>query len=300
MVNFTLRQCAYFRAVAGAGGIAQAARQLNISQPAVSQAIDKLEQMTGLVLFERHHAKGMELTGQGRAFLERAVRLLSLAEEIARDVDDIALSHMGTIRLGCFQSIAPFHAARLARQYGENAPKVRLEIAEKLQAELIADLEEGELDLAILYEIGLQPSRLHWQQLSAHRPYILLPAGHEKSGEGAISLKDLADMPFVLFDAPASREYFYAIFAAHGLEPRVAFRSTSLESVRSAVGNGLGFSLLAMRPQGEGTYDGGRVAALEIEEAVSPLPIVLAYRPDAVENRLLARFMAFCREEFRG
>ena len=49
MVRYTLRQCTYFRAVAESGGIAQAARALNISQPSVAQALEKLEDVTRLV-----------------------------------------------------------------------------------------------------------------------------------------------------------------------------------------------------------------------------------------------------------
>ena len=62
------------------GGIAQAARALNISQPSVAQAIDKLETVTGLVLFERHHARGLTLTMQGRLFLEHVTLLDAQAE----------------------------------------------------------------------------------------------------------------------------------------------------------------------------------------------------------------------------
>ena len=67
MVRLTLKQCAYFIAVAEQGGIAQASRALNISQPAVAQAIDKLEDQFNFKLFKRHHARGTELTIQGRA-----------------------------------------------------------------------------------------------------------------------------------------------------------------------------------------------------------------------------------------
>ena len=51
MVRFTLRQCAYFRAIAEHGGIAQAARALNMSQPSIAQALEKLEEITNLTLF---------------------------------------------------------------------------------------------------------------------------------------------------------------------------------------------------------------------------------------------------------
>lgn len=72
MVKLTLKQCAYFVAVAEQGGIAQASRVLNISQPAVAQALDELEHQFEFRLFDRHHARGTELTPQGRAFFDSA------------------------------------------------------------------------------------------------------------------------------------------------------------------------------------------------------------------------------------
>ena len=77
MVKFTIKQCAYFVAVAEQGGIAQASRVLNISQPAVAQAIDKLEALFDFRLFDRHHARGTEMTPQGRAFCIRRANCYS-------------------------------------------------------------------------------------------------------------------------------------------------------------------------------------------------------------------------------
>ncbi len=89
MVRYTLRQCTYFRAVAEQGGIAQASRALNISQPSIAQALDKLEDILGIVLFERHHARGLTLTLQGRLFLQHAVALEEQAEQVARQASAI-------------------------------------------------------------------------------------------------------------------------------------------------------------------------------------------------------------------
>ena len=68
MTKITLEQCRYFRAVAQTAGIASAVQVVGISQPAVAQAIAKLEDQTSLVLFRRLHARGMELTAQGIDF----------------------------------------------------------------------------------------------------------------------------------------------------------------------------------------------------------------------------------------
>ncbi len=298
--RFTLKQCRYFLEVARLGGIAQAARSLNISQPAVAQAIDKLEQMTELVLFERFHAKGLELTLQGRAFRDLAEKLTGTAEEMSRNIAHIAAGGRGTIRVGCFQSIAPFHMARLVRYYKERQPGVSLDIFEKLQADLVSDLKTGDLDIAILYDLGLNPAELDWQILAEPKPYILLNADHPYAGRKTVSLHELAQEPYILFDAPDSREYFHSFFADLKISPDIALRSTSFESVRSAVGHNLGFSLLTMRRTDGLTYDGGAITEVEIEEDIAPTKVVLAWKKDMEPGSLVRDFTAFCREDLSG
>ncbi|MFD2032696.1 LysR family transcriptional regulator [Ancylobacter dichloromethanicus] len=111
MVRYTLRQLGYFRAVAEQGGIAPAARALNISQPSIAQALQKLEGALGLTLFERHHARGLTLTLQGRLFLQHAAALAAGAEQVEREARALAAETAGEIRLGVFRTLAPFYAA---------------------------------------------------------------------------------------------------------------------------------------------------------------------------------------------
>ncbi|MFD2205590.1 LysR family transcriptional regulator [Kiloniella antarctica] len=298
MVKFTLKQCSYFIAVAENGGIAQAARVMNISQPAIAQAIDKLESITSLQLFDRQHARGMDLTVQGRAFYKEARKLILTAQTVERNVVDISANLKGTLRLGCFQSIAPFHVARLSSTYQTLYPNINIEVHERLQNELVTELLNGKIDLAILYDLGLDPSLLSWNLLSQPKPYVIVPKNHSKSAQTSISLKDLADEPYVLFDAPGSREYFYSIFARYQITPHIAFRSTSFESVRSAVGHGLGFSLLTMRRNDANTYDGHQVVTLEIKEDIDPTQIVLAHKQGLELPPLLSNFINYCVTDF--
>ena len=299
MVRFTIRQCLYFLAVAEQGGVAQAARALSISQPAVAQAIDKLEQTTGLTLFVRHHARGMELTLQGRAFLDQARILAAGVARMDGAIADIAVNRRGTIRLGCFQSIAPFYLARIVREYGRRTPDVVIAAAESLHADLVSGLTGGELDLAILYNMGLDPHELSWDTLAQVRPYAIVPAHHPAANRRRVSLRQLGAERYVLFDAPGSREYFYEMFARLGISPLVSFRSTSMESVRSAVGYGFGFSILSMRPFSQVSYDGHRVVPVEIEEDIEPTPVVIARKAGRRPDAMTDAFVGFCQSLFR-
>lgn len=298
MTKITLRQCAYFRTVAETGGIASAARAIGISQPAVAQSIKKLEDMTGLVLFRRLHARGMVLTAQGTEFLRHAEMLLACAGRVDQAIEAIADNRTGTIRLGCFQSIAPFWLARIVRGYRDLAPGVVVEVKELLQEELIDAIGRNALDLAIMYDLGLDPELFGWQALAAAKPYLIVSEGHRLAQRKSVSLREIASEDYILFDAPRSRDYFLSVFSQHGIDPRIAFRSASIESVRCSVANGLGVSLLAMRPVSNETYDGGRVVPIDLEEDLPAMPIVIAHSLDQAPGALTLPFVEYCSQVF--
>ena len=178
MVRFTLRQCTYFRAVAEQGGIAQAAKALNISQPSVAQAIDKLEAVTGLVLFERHHARGLTLTMQGRLFLEHVTLLDAQAEWVSNQAQALANESAGEVRLGAFWTLAPFFLPSLVSGFLKTCPHAAIQHSEMGLAALGAALREGEIDLALTYDRGTSLERLEVTRLAALQPQAFVSANH--------------------------------------------------------------------------------------------------------------------------
>ncbi len=101
-----------------------------------------------------------------------------------------------------------------------------------------------------------------------------------------------------MFDGAGSRDYFRTLLAGAGIDPPIAFESASFESVRSAVANGLGFSLMAMRPRVDRTYDGQRLAVCALADTGAPIPIVLAQRRGEAPSSLVENFTTFCAAHF--
>ena len=299
MVRFTLKQCAYFLAVVEHGGIAQAARSLNISQPAVSQALDKLEEQYGFRLLHRHHARGTEVTSEGRAFADHCRTLMETAESVERKAKAISAQLAGVIRFGCFHTIAPFHLARIVKSYRAGHRQVDIVPSELMQDDIISGLEKDRLDLALTYDMGLDDERLDWIEVCRLSPFALFASSHPMAGEPSVSLADLADEPFVMFDGASSREYFQSVLEEGGIDPPVAFNSSSMESVRCAVANGMGFSLTVMRPGHSATYDGGTVAAVPIRGKSVPISLVLASKKHRASSGLIDSFEGFCLSECR-
>lgn len=295
MVKLTLKQCEYFAAVAQQGGIAQAARVLNISQPAVSQAIEKLEDISGLQLLLRHHAKGTELTPQGRAFLVSALKLIETAQQTELQAKAIAANQAGTIRFGCFHTLAPYYLAELISEHRRIQPHIHIAPSELLQDELIAQIHNGELDLALTYDMSLSVDALQVQRLHQLEPYILLDKQHPLAKRKRLALRELAGDPYVMFEGPSSRRYFEQVLSSQSIQPDIAFAARSMESVRSAVAHGFGYSLAVMPTTQADTHGGGQVVSIPLSDDIDPLSVVLIRKESTGESILIDNFIAFCR-----
>lgn len=298
MVRFTLRQCEYLSAVARHGGFAQAARVLNVAEPSIAQGMAKLEAQIGITLFERHHAKGVTLTPQGRVFLREAEALLARASQAEQAAAALAREATGELRLGCFLTLAAFYLPGLVRAYRTAFPLFQVEPRE-MSLEAIADgLVEGSLDMALTYDIGTRLAGLAQTKLLALTPTVLLPARHPLARRASLSLADLATEPYVMFNAPGSTEYFNGVLNQAGISPPIAYAASSIEAVRTAVANSLGFSIVALIPKGSRSYDGGLLKTVPIKGRLAPLNIVLAARDGFAQSAAARRFTDMCRTYF--
>lgn len=297
MITYTLRQLAYFVAAAEHGGVAQAARALNVSQPSVSMAIAKLEGQFGVQLLLRHHAHGVTPTPAGRPLLAEARGLLAHAAELAEQARGLGESVSGRLDVGCYLTLAPFFMPRIVAGFRKAHPDVEIALHEGHQDALLEGMAAGRHTVALLYNVEL-PDHVAAEPLVDLPPYALLPAGHPLAKRGTVALADLAREPFVLLDMPPGREYFTSLFARAGLEPDIRLRSASIETVRGMVASGLGVSLLVTRPAGDTAYDGQGLACRPLADDVEPGHIVLARLAQARPTRLVEAFTAHCRAYF--
>ncbi len=297
MRAYTLRQLAYFVAAAEHGGVAQAARALNVSQPSVSMAIAKLEGLFGVQLLLRHHAHGVTPTPAGRPLLAEARSLLAHAGELAEQARGLGEAVSGRLDVGCYLTLAPFFMPRIVAGFRNAHPDVEIALHEGHQDALLEGMAAGRHTVALIYDVEL-PDQVEAEPLVDLPPYALLPAGHPLAESKAVPLAALAAEPFVLLDVPPGREYFTSLFTRAGLVPDIRLRSDSIETVRGMVASGLGVSLLVTRPAGDTAYDGRGLACRPLAETVEPGHIVLARLAQARPTRLVEAFAAHCRAYF--
>jgi len=297
MAHFTLKQLKYFVMAVEHRSIAEASRHLHITQPSISIAIKSLEESFGVQLFIRHHAQGISLTTSGRFFYEKAMELLRMSylfEQNTRANKDVV---SGNISIGCFDTVAPLYLPKLISGFRQLYPGINVQLHDAQQQDLTEGLHRGRFDMAILYQHELDGSIQTEPLQVPQQPYALLAADHPLANKGSVSLAELSKEPMILLDVQPSRNYFLNIFNEQGLEPNVAFSSSSIEMVRGMVGQGFGFSILVTRSLPDFTYDGKRVKMVEIADKVPSSCLVMAHLRHAKPTRPTELFMHYCREQ---
>lgn len=297
-LRFTLRQLEYFIAIAEAGTMSEAAAHLHVSQPGLSQSLTDLERALGAQLAVRKKAHGVTLTPTGSEVLRDARELLRSAEDL-ESLASGAEPLTGVLALGCYVTLAPTWLPPLLKEFTDLHPGLTIDFAEDTQDVLQRRLLLGELDLAILYDMEIQPEMAR-AVIRTMRPHILLPADHRLSAEPEVSLYDLATEPQVLLNAPPSSRNTLALFDRFGITPDVRYRPRTLELTRALVGRGMGYALLVQRPANDRTYEGNRVVIKEIVEPVGESRVIVAWPKATRLNRRAEAFVESCRTRQAG
>jgi DNA-binding transcriptional LysR family regulator len=294
-MKFTLRQLSYFIAAAETGSITLASKRASISQPAISTAISHIERELNVQLFLRHHAQGLSLTPAGRTLLRETKQLLKQAEGLYSAAADISHQMRGELTVGWFSTLAPIVMPELVQSFLKAFPDTQVRSQEGHQEGLLTSLREARIELAITYDLEIRDD-IDFQPLASLPPYALLAANHPLARERTLKLSQLASLPMVLLDLPMSREYFLALFMRERLTPNIAWSSVQFEVVRAMVANGLGYSLLNVRPRSDVALDGGRLKPVALAGDPPALRVGIATLKQLKKTRLAEAFEAHCRE----
>ena len=296
-MHISLRALRYIVATADCGSISEAARRLHLSQPSISSAIAEFEQAVGATLFMRHHAKGVSLTPTGRRLINEARALIKHAEDFGRTAQAIGGSLQGEILIGCFVSLAPCYLPSILADFGRAFPGICVQIDDGDQEHVLAALASGRTELAVTYDLGI-PAEMISHALCELPPLAVMPVAHPLAAEPAIALADFIKEPLIFLDLPLSRVYFMSLFHAHGVEPRIAWRTRSYEFVRGMVASGHGFAIHNVVPRTNATYAGGEVAIRPFREPMPAIKVVCVTPPGIPMRPAVKAFADFLKMAF--
>lgn len=274
MRSLSLDQLRALIVVAKHGSFSEAARLLNLSQPAVSQQIKELEERLGVELLERLGRKSFP-TDAGLALITHAERMLAEAEATEEDLRRFRGGALGRVRIGTSTSVLVYLLPRILKEVRRVHPSLEIAVDVRTTRGVVGALVDNELDLgfATLPDAGSTtiPSSLH--VIEVRRDPMTAVFAAETEG-----LPEVADAPYLaarplVLNAPNTEMYKSVLgwFAAAGVKPKVSLTLGNSEAIKAFVVAGLGAAILPFEREDDPVLEGHAVR----RPLCPPLPRVL-------------------------
>ncbi|MDB6167161.1 MAG: transcriptional regulator, LysR family [Verrucomicrobia bacterium] len=287
---FELRHLVYFREVARQLHFRRAAESLAVAQPALSRALAQLEKALGVDLLNRTR-RGAELTPAGRRLLELVEPLLRSLAGIAPELAAVGSGQSGQVRIAFTGLAMATVLPGILRKFTAAFPGVRIELNESPTAAQLLALRSGELGCGFFHPDAPTPG-LQTRVLLREPNGVLLPATHALAQRTVLSLRELADTPFVLFPRSHNSGFYdrvLAAFARAGVTPRIADEVWPRANGVGLVRAGLGATL--MTPS-EARYLPPEVVFRRLKGPAPESRLVVGWRRDPKPDAALAAFLS--------
>lgn len=240
----TLRHFKIFIAVCDSMNMTTAAKTLFMSQSAVSQAIAELEKYYDTRLFERLSRK-LFLTMAGEKLLSYARHMVKMSMEVENDMRT-HLEH-GAFRVGASVTIGANVLPKLVSSFSQSYPQTEIEVFEDNTEKIEKLILNDEIDLALV-EGDIQSSDIKKQAFMNDELVLICPAGHRFADLLVIDPQELEKEKFIVRErGSGTRKLFEEIMAANQLNWKPIWTCNNADTIKLAVGEGLGISVISWR-----------------------------------------------------
>lgn len=273
-----------FEAVARAGGIGRAARELHTVQSNVTARMRRLEEELGTALFERH-SRGVNLTSAGRRLLPYARESARLLAEARRAVED-GPDPRGTVTLGSLETTAAFRLTPVLVAYAKECPLVEVSLSTGTTGSLVRDVLEHRLEGAFVAGPIRHPDLIEEPIVTEELAFL---------SARAVTMDALRGAPggpkILVFRTGCSyRQRLDELLSTRGIKSYRLLEFGTLDGILGCVSAGLGITLLP-RAVVEGSRYAKDLAIHELPAAQSRVTTVFIRRRSGFTSRALARFM---------
>ena len=297
-----LRHLRYFVVVAQKRHFTQAAEELCIAQPALSQQIQALEHELGVVLFERT-SRHVRLTPAGEALFVLAQRLLAQADQIQVEMQAFAELKRGRVSIGVLQSLSAYRLSALLARFHSQFEGIEIVLREDVTEYLLEQLRVGHIDITLTHSIGdifpldVTDPHIMTEAILTEEIVLVVAPHHPFAQRQSISPEELRNEPFVLFKLGSGlRQVMIHLSNKGGFSPKILFESGDIGTIRALTAEGLGISVF---PRSVVEAPGKEIVGIPLEPAPPPRTVVVAWHK-RIAHALAARaFLDFLRADIR-
>lgn len=236
-----------FQAVAEGVTVTDAAAEARITQPALSRALNRLEEEVGAELLQRV-GRLLQLTPAGRVFKEYVDAVLESYDRGRRAVAEVVDPDAGVVSLAFLHTLGTWLLPRLVTGFRQAFPHVRFELHQDGETGLAQHLLDATADVIITSKDPGHPL-ITWQRLLVEPLWLAVPARHRLARRRRVGLAEVAGEPFiVLKPGYGLRSITEKLCRQAGFTPLVRFEGEEVETLRGLVAAGLGVSLIPASP----------------------------------------------------
>ena len=194
-INYDFHELRSFVAVAELGSFRAAAEEVNISAPALSRRVDRLETMLGTRLLERT-TRRVALTNVGRIFLEHARAALDELEGATLAITELAEQRVGLVTVACVPSAVYYFLPAVLKTFTQKYPRIRVRIIDEGANEVLASVVDGRADFGLNF-VGAQEPGIEFKALYRESFVLAVRRDSPLSSRRRISWSEIKDLPFV-------------------------------------------------------------------------------------------------------
>ncbi|MDU8943109.1 LysR family transcriptional regulator [Ovoidimarina sediminis] len=238
-----MTQIRYVIAAAEHLNFTKAASACNVTQPALTKGIRALEDELGTPLFSRE-GRRILLTKFGKSMLPHLCDISEHAETTKALARDYRLLNKAPIRLGVVSTLGYLRLAQFLSEFYRAHQSVEIALTEAPQTQLVAQLDRGEIDAAILSKTEEIARDYNVHTLYTERYVVTFPPGHRLAQTNAVPLRELSGENYVDRLSCELRDMVLAVLDAERIELYARFRSEREDWVQAMVHAGIGFAFM--------------------------------------------------------
>lgn len=277
--NVSLRQLRYFVAAAKAGQFSMAARDEHVSQSTITNAVIALEDELGIKLFDRL-AQGVALTAEGQDFFHNACHILDSVHDAIHKPRFRKGNLHGCVRVAASYTVLGYFLPELLARFRASYPDVEIDLRDTDRPGIESAVLKKEVDVGVAIVSNVQRlQRFSHAVLVRSRRQLWVAPTHPLAQIPAPSLADIAQHPYILVTADEAETSTLAYWRARRNEPRVVFKTSSIEAVRGLVAHGFGVTVLSDMVFRPWSLEGKRIEARPILDAVPHMEVGVLWHP---------------------
>lgn len=238
-----MHQIRYALAVADTLNFTRAAEKCHVTQPALSRAVQMLEEEIGGLLFRRERGL-VEITDLGRLMRPYLEQILGQTERARETAKGFLTLEKAPLKLGVLNTIGPLRFTAFFAAFHHGHPGIQLDVTEGSPDTLVAAMEKGELDVAIMAQPVAFPDRFDAVKLYDERFVVCFAPGHRFAELDGVRPRDMDGVDYLRRTHCEYRPFLADLFAKHGAAIRVAYQSQREDWIQTMAAAGFGVTSL--------------------------------------------------------